>query len=349
MHLRLSDFDYHLPPELIARHPVSPRHTSRLLVLDRRRGGRQEALFSDLPDFLDDRDFLVVNDTRVFPARLRARKETGGQVELLLHHLPELRDGGAAGRVRAGYRARRPLRPGQVLQVGEDLEAKVTALPGPGVAELELTGRSGDVRAAVEARGETPLPPYLRRAAQAQDRQGYQTIFAARPGAVACPTAGLHFTPEVLAALARRGVETAALTLHVGPGTFLPVRREDFTRHTLLAEYFELSAETARRLNAARAAGKRLVAVGTTAVRVLEHTAGPDGFTPQAGECGLYIYPGYRFRAVDRLLTNFHLPRSTLLLLVAAFAGRELILAAYQSAIAARFRFYSYGDCMLIL
>ena len=203
--------------------------------------------------------------------------------------------------------------------------------------------------AAVLAAGEVPLPPYIQRPAAAIDRETYQTVFAAPAGAVACPTAGLHFTGAVLADLARRGVKIVRLTLHVGPGTFMPVRVEDYTRHRMLPEYFELSESAATRLNAAKAAGKRLVAVGTTSVRVLEHCASPQGFTAQQGWCDLFIYPGYQFQAVDRLLTNFHLPRSTLLLLVSAFAGRELILRAYEEAVRERYRFYSYGDCMLII
>jgi S-adenosylmethionine:tRNA ribosyltransferase-isomerase len=194
-----------------------------------------------------------------------------------------------------------------------------------------------------------PLPPYIHRAAAAADRDTYQTVFAAQAGAVACPTAGLHFTETVLQDLARRGVEIVRLTLHVGPGTFMPVRAEDYTRHRMLPEYFALSSVAAARLNAARAAGKRLVAVGTTSVRVLEACASPRGFTAQQGWCDLFIYPGYQFKAVDRLLTNFHLPKSTLLLLVSALAGREMILGAYEEAVKEKYRFYSYGDCMLII
>jgi S-adenosylmethionine:tRNA ribosyltransferase-isomerase len=348
MDTRLDDYDFQLPQECIARHPASPRDASRLLVLDRARESWQHTHFRDLPDFLDDRDFLVVNDTRVFPARLTGVKDTGGRVEFLLHHLPAA-NGDGSGRALASYKARRRLAPGQVVALGEGFSATVLALPGPGLAELELHSRGGDLDAALQAWGATPLPPYLRRPADAGDREDYQTRFARHPGAVACPTAGLHFTDEVMARLAGRGVAAASLTLHVGPGTFLPVREQDYTRHTLLPETFELSAETAARLNAARAAGLRLTAVGTTCVRVMEHCLEPSGFQARAGSCGLYIYPGYRFRAVDRLLTNFHLPRSTLLLLVSAFAGRELILAAYRAAIDAGYRFYSFGDCMLIL
>jgi S-adenosylmethionine:tRNA ribosyltransferase-isomerase len=197
--------------------------------------------------------------------------------------------------------------------------------------------------------GEVPLPPYIRRSPEEQDREGYQTVYASREGAIACPTAGLHFTDTVMKDLARRGIEVVSLTLHVGPGTFMPVREEDYTKHRLEPEYFELSAAAAQRLNEAKSRGQRLVAVGTTSVRVLEYCYGPQGLTPQTGWCDLYIHPGYAFQAVDRLLTNFHLPKSTLLLLVSAFAGRDLIMKAYEEAVKEKYRFYSYGDCMLIL
>jgi len=236
----------------------------------------------------------------------------------------------------------------QTLNFGADLAAEVLALPQPGVAEVRFTAGE-DAVAAVLARGRVPLPPYIHRQAMAADRETYQTLFAAQAGAVACPTAGLHFTAAVLQELDRRGIEIVRLTLHVGPGTFMPVRPADYTRHRMLPEYFELSAAAATRLNVARTRGQRLVAVGSTSVRVLEFCTTPQGFQAQQGWCDLYIYPGYHFQAVDRVVTNFHLPRSTLLLLVSAFAGRELILRAYQEAITERYRFYSYGDCILII
>jgi S-adenosylmethionine:tRNA ribosyltransferase-isomerase len=343
MAARIDDFDYPLPGELVAQHPVSPRDASRLLVLNRATGELCHARFRDLPEWLDPDDLLVVNDTRVFPARLRGAKAGGGKVELLLHHPPAA----PSAPVRATHRGR--LRAGQTLQFGPALQAEVAALPQPGVAEVRFFSLNGDLRQAVLAAGEVPLPPYIRRAPAAEDGESYQTVYAAKTGGVACPTAGLHFTPEVLGDLARRGVDTVSLTLHVGPGTFQPVRHNDYTRHRLEPEYFELSEAAAARLTAARARGQRLAAVGTTSVRVLEHCCGPEGFAPQSGWCGLYIYPGYTFKAVDRLLTNFHLPRSTLLLLVSAFAGRELVRRAYEAAVRERYRFYSYGDCMLII
>jgi S-adenosylmethionine:tRNA ribosyltransferase-isomerase len=345
----IQDYDYFLPPELVAQYPLPERDASRLLVVYRAGGGNRHGSFGELAAVLDENNVLVVNDTRVFPARLTGHKDSGGKVELLLHHLPEAEANGAvpqAARARATHRGR--LKVGQVLNFGAALTAAVQALPAPGVAEVRFTA-PGDAVAAVLAAGEVPLPPYIQRPAAAADRETYQTVFAAPAGAVACPTAGLHFTGAVLQDLEARGVEIVRLTLHVGPGTFLPVRHADYTRHRMLPEYFELSEAAAARLNAARGAGKRLVAVGTTSVRVLEHCASPRGFAAQQGWCDLFIQPGYHFKAVDRLLTNFHLPKSTLLLLVSAFAGRELILRAYEEAVKERYRFYSYGDCMLIL
>jgi S-adenosylmethionine:tRNA ribosyltransferase-isomerase len=350
MSFTLADFDYHLPPELIAQHPAPRRHESRLMLVDRASQRWSHHTFADLPEILGANDFLVVNDTRVFPARLEGRKASGGRVELLLHHvpLPVERDIPTKARVQAHYRGHR-LKVGQVLHFGDDLEGEITAVLGGGIAEVEFRTRGGNAVAAILAQGQVPLPPYIRRAPEAFDLERYQTVYAAHPGAIAAPTAGLHFTPEVMARLTERGIETAALTLHVGPGTFLPVRTADYTQHRMHPEYFVMPAATATRLNEARAAGFHLVAVGTTSVRVLEHGTGAAGFTPQEGWCSLYIYPGYHFRAVDHLLTNFHLPRSTLLLLVAAFAGRDFILAAYEDAIRRHYRFYSYGDCMLIV
>lgn len=346
----IQDYDYVLPPELVAQYPLGKRDTSRLLVLKRDGGEISHAHFRDLPQWLDSDDVLVVNDTRVFPARLIGHKDSGGKVELLLHHLPEAEGNGAvpqAARARATHRGH--MRVGQTLNFGEHLRAEILGLPQPGVAEVRFSSPGGDAVAAVLEAGAVPLPPYIQRAAAEVDRDTYQTVFAAQAGAVACPTAGLHFTDAMLQKLGEMGIEIVRLTLHVGPGTFMPVRVEDYTRHRMLPEYFELSEAAAARLNTARESGKRLVAVGTTSVRVLEYCAAPKGFQAQQGWCDLYIYPGYCFQAVDRMLTNFHLPKSTLLLLVSAFAGREVILQAYDEAVKENYRFYSYGDCMLIL
>ena len=341
----IEDYDYHLPPELVAQYPLARRDASRLLVLNRETGEMVHAQFRDLPDWLDSNDLLVVNDTRVFPARLRGVKESGGRVELLLHHLPQP-EGNGAVRARASHRGR--LRPSQVLHFGPELQAEIIALPEPGVAEVRFCA-SGEALPKVLERGEVPLPPYIHRPAAEPDRDSYQTRFARQTGAVACPTAGLHFTDEVLQDLGRRGIETVTITLHVGPGTFMPVRQHDYTRHRMLPEYFELSAAAAARLNQAKGRGQRIVAVGSTSTRVLEYCASPQGFQAAQGWCDLFIYPDYQFSAVDRLLTNFHLPKSTLLLLVSAFAGRDLIRRAYAEAVEEKYRFFSYGDCMLIL
>jgi S-adenosylmethionine:tRNA ribosyltransferase-isomerase len=368
MTVRIQDYDYPLPPELVAQYPQPQRDASRLLVLHRGGGAIHHAHFRDLPRWLDSQDLLVVNDTRVFPARLKGAKSSGGKVELLLHHLPEAEEmkdtiGGGLGdhrspspplktlsqtaRARATYGGR--LKVGQTLNFGPSLTAAIISLPQPGVAEVRFWCPTGKVCQAVLAQGEVPLPPYIRRHPDAEDGQRYQTVYASRPGAIAAPTAGLHFSAPVMEELNRRGVEVLSLTLHVGLGTFSPVRHADYRKHRLAPEYFELPPDTANRLNQARAQGKRLVAVGTTTTRVLEFCARPEGFFAQQGWCDLYIYPGYQFQAVDHLLTNFHLPRSTLLLLVSAFAGRDLIMTAYNEAIKERYRFYSYGDCMLII
>jgi S-adenosylmethionine:tRNA ribosyltransferase-isomerase len=344
----IEDFDYHLPSELVAQQPLARRDASRLLVLQRKTGVITHAHFGDLAQWLDSNDLLVVNDTRVFPARLHGVKESGGRVELLLHHLPQPANNGANSvQARATHRGK--VRPGQILHFCPDLQAKIVSLPQPGVVEVCFSSPSRDALNQVLTQGEVPLPPYIHRAAAEVDRESYQTVFARSPGAVACPTAGLHFTHEVLQDLSAAGIDTVALTLHVGPGTFLPVRYSDYTQHRMLPEYFELPAAAAARLNEAKAQGKRIVAVGTTSVRVLEHCAAPQGFAARQGWCNLFIYPGYKFQAVDRLLTNFHLPKSTLLLLVSALAGRDLILRAYAEAVQEKYRFYSYGDCMLIL
>jgi len=341
----IEDYDYHLPPELVAQYPLARRDASRLLVLKRETGEIIHTHFRHLANWLDANDLLIVNDTRVFPARLQGVKESGGRVELLLHHLPQP-EGNGAVMARASHRGR--LRSGQVLHFGPDLQAEIIALPEPGVAEVRFCA-SGEALPKVLERGEVPLPPYIHRPAAEADRDSYQTRFARQTGAVACPTAGLHFTDEVLQDLGRRGIETVTITLHVGPGTFMPVRQQDYTRHRMLPEYFELSAAAAAQLNEAQARGQRLVAVGSTSTRVLEYCASPQGFQAAQGWCDLFIYPDYQFTAVDRLLTNFHLPKSTLLLLVSAFAGRDLIRRSYAEAVEEKYRFFSYGDCMLIL
>ncbi len=333
--LRTSDFDYHLPPEAIAQHP-GERGESRLLVLGRTTGERR---FAELPDLLDPGDLLVVNDTRVIPARLRARRPTGGRVEILLVEREESASWWCL------------LRPGRRLPPGAPLAVE----GGPSArVEERADGRfrltfEQPIEPLLKEIGETPLPPYIDRPVEPRDRERYQTVYAARPGAVAAPTAGLHFTPALLAALERRGIRQASLTLHVGPGTFRPVKAENPEEHVLDSERFEIPEATAEAVAATRRNGRRVVAVGTTVVRSLEAAATSDGLVAAgAGRTGLYIRPGYGFRVVDRLITNFHLPRSTLLMLVCAFAGRNRVLDAYRQAVGSGFRFYSYGDAMLV-
>lgn len=340
----LDAFDYALPPERIAQHPPADRDGGRLLVLDRRGGPLQHSHVRELPRWLAAGDLLVRNATRVVPARLRGHKETGGAVEALL-----LGPGGEAGRLRALVRLRGRLRPGIKLRFERDdraLDAEIAAVREGG--EVELAFAPG---ADPYALGETPLPPYIRRdGAESADAERYQTVFARVPGSVAAPTAGLHLSERLLEELAGAGVGSAEVVLHVGPGTFRPVGEEQLREGRLHHEPFELPESSAAAIGETRAAGRRVVAVGTTSARVLEAcAAAAGGVTPGRGETDLFLQPGSEFRVVDALLTNFHLPRSSLLMLVAAFAGRERVLAAYAEAVRRAYRFYSYGDAMLIL
>jgi S-adenosylmethionine:tRNA ribosyltransferase-isomerase len=341
----LDAFDYALPPARIAQHPAPQRDAARLLVLERSTGALHHEGIRALPRWLAPGDLLVRNVTRVLPARLRGHKATGGRAEaLILGAAPP-----GSGRFRALLRARGRLRPGQKLRFASGERAHD--------AEIVALGEDGEVLLAFApeadpyAIGETPLPPYIRRdEPQPRDAERYQTVYARVPGSVAAPTAGLHLSARLLAALEERGVACADVVLHVGPGTFRPVREKDLRRGRLHAERFELPDETARRVRATRDRGGRVVAVGTTSARVLEARAGADGRVRAGrGETDLFLRPGSRFGVVDALLTNFHLPRSSLLLLVAAFAGRERILAAYAEAVREGYRFYSYGDAMLLL
>ena len=370
--MRTGDFDYHLPPELIAQTPVEPRDSSRLLVLHRDTGRVEHRQFSDIGEYLPPGSVLTLNRSRVIPARLYGRRrDSGGQVELLL-----LRREGP-GIWQALGKPGRSLRPGSVLRLeppgdpaaaeamaaspetgappGElpamaPVEAEVLSVNADGVRRVRLSAESG-----IDRLGQVPLPPYIHR--RLEDPERYQTVYARQPGSVAAPTAGLHFTPELLERLGRAGVETAFVTLHVGLDTFRPVQGENPSEHTIHTEYYELPAETAAALSRARAEGRPIFAVGTTSVRTLEQVgrdraaAGRgtgDAIEPVSGQADLFILPGHEFRLVDGMITNFHLPRSTLLMLVSAFAGRERILAAYQEAIEQGYRFYSFGDAMLI-
>ena len=341
----ISEFDFHLPPELIAQEPLPERDASRLLVLDRATGAISHRVFRDLPDLLRPKDLAVFNRSRVLPARLLGARSKGGEAEILL-----LRDRGG-GKWEAMVRPGRYLRPGQRVTIDDDFSVVIEteALAADGRRRVRLLSRRRDVAGAIERCGHVPLPPYVKRPDRPEDRERYQTVYAREPGSVAAPTAGLHFTPALLERLRARGVETAEVVLHVGPGTFRPVMVDDVGDHRLPPEPYDVPAETADAVAATRGGGGRVIAVGTTSARTLEGTAAAGGIVAAGGgETDLVIVPGHRFRVVDALLTNFHLPRSSLLLLVAAFGGRDKVLAAYAEAIRLRYRFYSYGDAMLI-
>ena len=365
--MRTDDFDYHLPPELIAQTPVEPRDSSRLLALDRATGRVEHRQFTDILDIIPSGAVLVLNRSRVIPARLFGRRKgTGGRVELLLLRREE------EGIWQALGKPGRSLRPGSVIRLeasgvsdragtaeaptvpgllaSEPVEAEVLSVGDDGIRRVRLTAEAG-----IDRLGEMPLPPYIHR--RLEDPERYQTVYSDRPGSAAAPTAGLHFTPQLLDAMRDRGVETAYVTLHVGLDTFRPVSEDDPQEHAIHTEYYEMPEETAATLTRARAAGRPIIAVGTTSVRTLEQVGrdleanglgycGPVGAV--SGQAGLFILPGHKFRLVDGMITNFHLPRSTLVMLVSAFAGRENILRAYQEAIDQRYRFYSFGDAMLI-
>jgi S-adenosylmethionine:tRNA ribosyltransferase-isomerase len=363
----LGRFDFEVPEGQIAQRPAEPRDAARLLILERASGARTHARVADLPRFLRAGDCLVLNDARVVPARLRGRRLAtpgppgrgaswggGGGVELLVvRPRPDLADPAGGEVWETLGRPARHLAPGTLLGFAPPLAGEVVARAGDGAVLVAFRG--GPLAAELSRQGEVPLPPYIRRApgeaaAGGADHLRYQTVYAARDGAVAAPTAGLHFTPALLAALEAGGVRTVRLTLWVGPGTFSPIRGDDYSTHRMGPERFEVAPEAAAEVNAARRAGGRVVAVGTTVTRTLETLADDAGrLSPGAGETSLFVTPGYRFRAVDALLTNFHLPRSTPLLLAAAFAGRERLLGAYREAIALGYRLFSYGDAMLVL
>ncbi len=334
--MRVDDFDFALPEGLIAERPARPRDAARLLLVGDELVHHR---VRDLPQLLAPGDLLVVNDTKVLPARLRGRRGEA-KIEATLHKRL------GVGCWRAFVRPGKRLRVGDEIVFADDLAASVVARPSGREADLHFGLADEALQEALERHGAMPLPPYIPRTdgADAQDREDYQTLFADQPGAVAAPTAALHFTPELVAALEARGISIVKVTLHVGAGTFLPVDVEDTEDHRMHSEYGEVSARAAERINAA----PRVVAVGTTVLRILESAAGDDGVSAFAGETDIFITPGFRFRVVDRLLTNFHLPRSTLFMLVSAFAGLERMHAAYTLSIAAGYRFYSYGDACLL-
>jgi S-adenosylmethionine:tRNA ribosyltransferase-isomerase len=340
--MKVSDFNFDLPSGLIAQAPTVPRDSARLLVV--KGATLEDAVVRDLPRYLAPGDLVLVNDTRVIPARLPGRIGAA-RVEATLIK----REGPATWRALA--KPGRKFAPGARVAFERGLAAKVAAKGEGGEVVLAFDASGAALDAAIARVGIMPLPPYIKRptAGDPADRRDYQTLFAARDGAVAAPTAGLHFTPALVAALKARNVGIAAVTLHVGAGTFLPVKTETVAEHRMHAEWGEVSAEVARAVNAAKVAGRRVVAVGSTVLRLLETAAGADGILrPFAGETDIFIVPGYRFKIVDQMLTNFHLPRSTLFMLVCAFAGTEPMKRAYARAIEKRYRFYSYGDCCLL-
>ena len=345
--MRVDAFDYDLPAELIAQTPVERRDASRLLVLDPARDACEHRSFAEFPSLLGERDVLVLNDTRVLAARLIGRKASGGRVELLLLE-PDPRAPASGATWTCLLRASRRTDAGAVLHFGDGLRATVVDRDAE-TWRVRLEALDGDIESTIDRCGVMPLPPYIRREPNERDPERYQTVYASRPGAVAAQTAGLHFTAQRLEAVRARAVEIVYVTLHVGAGTFMPVRAERLADHRMHEERYEIPESTARAVARARDAGGRVVAVGTTVVRTLEHAAREYGaVVAGCGRTDLFIYPGYEIRVADALLTNFHLPRSTLLMLVSAFAGRERILAAYHEAIETGYRFFSYGDAMFV-
>lgn len=349
--MHISEFDFDLPDELIAQQPIEPRDASRMLVVDRKTQVYRDGLFTEFPKFFEAGDVIVLNNTRVFPARLLGHRivngERGAQVEAFL--VKNLGDD--QWEVLA--------KPGRALKVGAELEFGSGKLRGF-VTEIVEEGRrvirfecDGDFDQVIDEIGNTPLPPYIKREQDEQlrlDEPRYQTVYAKQRGAIAAPTAGLHFTPRIFEEMAARGIAVAEITHHVGYGTFQPVRVEQVEEHSIAAESYEITEAAATKINAAKLAGKRIVSIGTTSVRALESAANPDGSVrAERRSTELFIYPGYQFRVVDALLTNFHLPQSSLLMLVSALANKDLILAAYHHAVANHYRFYSYGDCMLVI
>ena len=337
--MRLADFDYELPSDLIAQHPAAERAASRLLHLDGATGALEDRAFRDLPGLIDAKDLLVFNDTKVIKARLHGRKDTGGEIELLVERVLD------SHRALAHVRASKSPRAGSRLHFAGGVEAAMT---GRHEDLYELAFEGAAVLDVLAAHGEVPLPPYITHAPDQGDESRYQTVYAHVPGAVAAPTAGLHFDEPSLDALRRKGVALANVTLHVGAGTFQPIRGDEIASHVMNSEWYSIPQATIEAIAGATERGGRVIAVGTTSLRALESAAARGAMRAGAGETRLFIKPGFAFKVVDRLITNFHLPRSTLLLLVSAFAGTGNIRRAYAHAIAQRYRFFSYGDAMLL-
>lgn len=339
--LKLSDFDFDLPEELIAQEPCTKRDESRLMVLNRRSESISHTIFQDLERFLLPGDLLVLNDTKVYPCRILARKPSGGKAEIFLLSENGLNSWEALlkGGAKVGTR----------LKLDSGIEAEITA-ERPDATWTVIFHGIQDIKTALPLIGKVPLPPYIKREATERDRERYQTVYATSEGAVAAPTAGLHFTPGLIDKLRVYGIDFATVTLHVGPGTFQPVRVDVISEHRMLPERYIISPDAAARINNAKNEGRRVIAVGTTSVRAVESAAQATGEVPAgAGASRLFIYPGYTFKTIDGMITNFHLPKSTLFMLVSAFSGRERMLNAYRTAVVEKYRFYSYGDAMLIL
>ncbi|HGE70184.1 TPA: tRNA preQ1(34) S-adenosylmethionine ribosyltransferase-isomerase QueA [Candidatus Poribacteria bacterium] len=343
--MKISLFDYDLPEELIAQFPLPKRDESRLMVLDRRTETISHHIFSQLPDFLNNGDLLVMNNTKVIPARLIGKKEkTGGNVEILLLSVM------ANGLWKALVKHSSRIKYGSKVIFGDGrLTARILDKTESQERLIKFE-TDGDPKKLIEELGKPPLPPYIKREIEPEDKERYQTIYAKEEGAVAAPTAGLHFTEAVFENLKVKGIDRVEITLHVGLGTFQPVKTENVEDHIIHEEIFSIPSEVAKRINETRSKGGKIVAVGTTTVRALESSIDANGeIIPRSGATNIYIYPGFKFRAVDAMITNFHLPKSTLIMLVCAFAGRDFVMRAYHSAIKEKYRFYSYGDAMLIL
>ncbi len=342
--MRIETFDYHLPRSLIAQYPSSQRGETSLMVVDRQTGGIEHQAFRDIAKYFRTGDLLVFNNTRVLPARLIGKKETGAKIEMLL--IPSWN--GANGEWQALIKGMKKVKPGARIRFEPGLEGEIGEVKD-GKASVNFSYQ-GEVTELLWKIGHIPLPPYIKRPDEPLDKERYQTVFAERDGSIAAPTAGLHFTRTLLQSLKESGVRTAMVTLHVGTVTFTPIKSSHVEDHTMEAEWIEIPDQTAREISAAKARGSRVISVGTTTTRALESFSdGDGGVRPGNGMSSLFIYPPYRFRVIDGLVTNFHLPKSTLIMLVSAFAGKEVLMKAYQEAVFRKYRFYSYGDAMLIL
>ncbi len=342
--MRVEEFDYYLPPSLIAQYPSPQRGETSLMVLHRQTGAMEHRAFGEIAQYLNPFDLVVLNNTRVLPARLFGKKETGGKAEILL--IPSWN--GIEREWKALIKGGGKLKRGAQILFDQGLEGKVVEV-NDGMGKIGFSGKT-EVMDILRKIGHVPLPPYIKRADEPLDRERYQTVFAERDGSIAAPTAGLHFTHDLLQSLKEKGVRTTTVTLHVGIGTFAPVKARDVEDHRMEVEWFEISEATAREINDTKARGGKVIAVGTTTTRALESfSTGSGEVKPVMGMTSLFIYPPYRFSVIDGLITNFHLPKSTLIMLASAFAGRDLLMKAYREAIRRKYRFYSYGDAMLIL